>query len=324
MTPFERKSVDTFNQMWDTWKNPTVESIQESISTWAEWCKGFGTGLSEIWRSKNDFQEYSKLSFTQNHDGFNAKTKWLETYHLDEEIVALWGEIIITVKMPAKNIVFDPIRVTGVYKNIGEEMKLVQWHASEPDVSTDDELWAGTGEPKRYKEVSILFTDFVGFTKIVSLIEPEKLVRELNEIFAEFDAITKRYGLEKIKTIGDAYMAVGGLNEQKDHAISTISTAKEMLSFLNQRNKKGVLKWDMRVGIHSGSAVGGVIGSDKLSFDLWGDTVNLASRIESSGLPNKVNISSYTFELIKHVFPCEYRGKIEIKDKRQIDMYFLK
>jgi len=324
MSPLEEKAVATFHQMWDTWDNPTTESIQKSISTWAEDCKGFGSGLTEVWRSRNDFIKYCEQTFLQSPNGFSVQTKWLETDHLDDKLVAMWGEIIITVKLPIKNVVIDPIRFTGVFKNIGEEMKLIQWHASEPDVSTEDEPWPGTGEPKYYEEVSILFTDFVGFTNAVSTIPPKKLIQELNEIFAEFDAITSRNNLDKVKTIGDAYMAVGGLNNQKDHATTAIKTAMEMLNYLDQRNIESAIKWEMRIGIHCGPVVGGVIGSQKLSFDLWGDTVNIASRIERSGEKGKINISAYTYDLIKHKYDCEYRGKIEAKGKGNIDMYFVK
>lgn len=323
MTINEKKTIETFNLMWDSWANPTPTSIEESISTWLESCKGFGSGATEIWRNKNDFRKYCEDSFQQSPNGFKVNSKWIEVDQLSEDLVALWGEITITIELPIKNVVIDPIRVTGVFKNIEGQMKLIQWHASAPDVSTEYELWAGTGEPKHYHNVSILFTDFVGFAKMVSKITPKTLVDELNEIFAEFDTIMKRNGLEKIKTIGDAYMAAIGLNEEENHAIITVNTAKEMLQYLKVRNEKMPVKWDMRIGIHSGPVVGGTIGTEKLGFDLWGDTVNLASRIESSSESNRINISSETFDLVKHVYPCEYRGLIEIKDKRKIEMYFV-
>ena len=324
MSPLEEKAIATFHQMWNSWENPTTASIEDSISTWAEDSKGFGSGLTEVWRSKDDFKKFCEQSMLQGTDGFSVHTKWLETDHLDDKLVALWGEIIITVKLPAKNIVIDPIRVTSLFKLIEGEMKIIQWHVSEPDVSTAAELWPGTGEPEYYDEVSVLFTDFVGFANAVSTIPPKKLINELNEIFAEFDAINGRHHLDKVKTIGDAYMAVGGLNDQQDHATSAINTAKDMLKYLAQRNKESAIKWEMRIGIHCGPVIGGVIGSQKLSFDLWGDTVNVASRIENAGLVNKINISAYTYDLVKQDFPCEYRGKIATKDRGKIDMYFVK
>lgn len=324
MTPIEQKAIDAFNLMWDSWESPTTTSVQQSFSTWGEQGKGFGSGKTEVWKSKADFRKYCEASFLQSPEGFKVRSKWIETDQLSEEIVTLWGEIAIIVQLPQKEIILDPVRVTGVYKEEKGEMKLVQWHASTPDISTEEEIWVGMSKPKYYDNVTVLFTDFVGFGEQVSKITPQKLVDELNEIFAQFDTITKRNGLEKIKIIGDAYMAAIGLNQEQEHAQLAVQTAKEFLDFLNNRNKKMPLKWDMRVGIHSGSVVGGTIGSDKLEFDLWGDTVNLASRMENSSKVNSINISSATFALIKDIYDCEYRGKIETKEHRLIDMYFVR
>jgi len=182
----------------------------------------------------------------------------------------------------------------------------------------------GSATPRHYDSVSVLFTDFKSFTKLAESISPAELVEELDTYFKAFDDIIDKNGLEKIKTIGDAYMAAGGLNDEKNHATSTVKVAKEMLNYLDQKNKKSGIKWEMRVGIHCGTVVGGVIGSQMLSFDLWGDTVNIASRMEKSGKANKINISAYTYDLIKQDIPCEYRGKIETKDRGQLDMYFVK
>ena len=324
MTKYEKKTIETVNKMWKTWENPSAESIEESISTWVQNGKGFGSGLTEIWRGRKGFRAYCERSFQQNPEGFKVATKWVETDHLSEKIVALWGEITITIELPTKQIVIDPIRVTGVFTETEEhEMKLIQWHASEPDISGENELWSGTGDPTYYEDISLMFTDFVGFTEQVSRISPKKLVQELNEIFAAFDTITKTNGLEKIKTIGDAYMAASGLQGGKDHALMAVKTAKQMLQYLQDRNEKNTLKWNMRIGIHSGAVVGGVIGSEKLTFDLWGDTVNMASRIESASEPNKINISRSTFNLVKHIYPCESRGKIDIKGKGKIELFFV-
>lgn len=201
---------------------------------------------------------------------------------------------------------------------------MIRWHSSVPDVSSEGELWPGTGEPTFYEATSILFTDFVGFTDMVANISPQALVDELNEIFAAFDIITHQQGLDKVKTIGDAYMAVAGLDNQDNHAVAAVRVAKEMLAFLEKRNQEKDLQWNRRVGIHSGPVVGGVIGSQKLAFDLWGDTVNVASRIESMGAASKINISVLTRALIKEVFDCEYRGEIAAKGTGEIEMYWVK
>jgi class 3 adenylate cyclase len=203
-------------------------------------------------------------------------------------------------------------------------MEIVQWHTSVPDHSSEEEIWPGTGEPQWYENVSVLFTDFVGFSNAVATVPAKKLVYELNEIFAEFDRITSANGLEKIKTIGDAYMAVAGLNNHlSNHAVDTVRAASQMLEYLYGKNQSSALKWEMRAGIHSGPVVGGVIGTEKLSFDLWGDTVNIASRMEAASLANRINISAYTYELVMNLIPCEYRGKIDTKDKGKLDMYFI-
>lgn len=183
----------------------------------------------------------------------------------------------------------------------------------------------GYTKPREYKMVSILFTDFKGFTNISATLPAEKLVNELNELFKMFDSIIERYGLEKLKTIGDSYMIGGGLPlESDDHAIRIVMAAIQMHNYVNERNKESAVKWQMRAGIHSGNVVAGVVGTKKFTYDIWGDTVNIASRMESSCEPGRVNISAYTFDLVREFFECEYRGKVDAKGKGEIDMYFVK
>jgi len=183
---------------------------------------------------------------------------------------------------------------------------------------------SGKTIPKRHKNVTILFTDFEGFTKLVASISAITLVNELNDIFGQFDEIMEETGVEKIETIGDAYMAACGLEqEMTNHAANCIRAAQMMLSYLEERNKNNEIKWRMRVGIHSGTAVAGVVGKNKFAYDLFGDTINTASRIESAGEAGKINISSSTHELIKNDFTCLSRGKIFAKGKGELDMYFI-
>jgi class 3 adenylate cyclase len=131
-------------------------------------------------------------------------------------------------------------------------------------------------------------------------------------------------GLDQIKTIGDSYMAVAGLsNKNVNHAVQCVDWANEVINFLRKRNENKGIKWDIRIGIHTGSAVGGIIGKVKKSFDLWGDTINIASRLEKESSVNKINISAYTYEKIRDKYECLYRGKIEIKGKGPLDMYFV-
>ena len=182
----------------------------------------------------------------------------------------------------------------------------------------------GHSEPRRFEEASILFTDFSGFTEAVSTIPAKRLVQELDEIFRGFDDIMVAHGLEKIKTIGDAYMAAGGLPvANENHALRCVRAGLALVQFIETRNQTAAMKWGLRVGVHSGAVVAGIVGKNKYAYDVWGDTVNIASRLESAGEVNKVNISAYTFELVQAFFECEYRGKLAAKGKGEIDMYFV-
>lgn len=189
-----------------------------------------------------------------------------------------------------------------------------------------DELTAtGSARPARHESVTILFTDFAGFTHAVSAMPADRMVGELNEIFAAFDGITDECGVEKIKTIGDAYMAAAGLPKAcADHAQRCVRAGLRMVDYLEHRNRTAAFKWSLRLGVHSGPVVAGVVGKRKYAYDIWGDTVNIASRMESSGEVGRVNISAYTYDLIREEFDCEYRGKVDAKGKGQIDMYFVK
>ena len=185
-------------------------------------------------------------------------------------------------------------------------------------------IQTGKNQPARHERVSVLFTDFKEFTKIAAMISAKELVEELNDIFFHFDDIIKAENLEKIKTIGDSYMVVCGVPEEdEEHAIKCVNVAKRMLQFIEARNHEREIKWGMRIGIHSGPVVAGVVGNHKFTYDLWGNTVNLASRLEGAGKAGKINISEQTYKLIKDRVECNHRGKIKIKGKEEIDMYFV-
>ena len=183
--------------------------------------------------------------------------------------------------------------------------------------------------PVKYETVSVLFTDIAGFTRIAEKMNPEELVSELDHIFSVFDSIVKKHNVEKIKTIGDAYMAAGGIPvANKTNAVDTVLCAIEFQEYMKflQAKKKFEEKpfFELRIGIHTGSVVAGVIGHEKIAYDIWGDTVNTASRMESSGIVGEINISSSTYDLVKELFLCEHRGKVSAKNKGEIDMYLVK
>ncbi len=186
----------------------------------------------------------------------------------------------------------------------------------------------GQAKPRYYESASVLFTDFKGFSSIAGKLSPQELVSELNDYFMAFDEIITSYHLEKIKTIGDAYMCAGGIpTVNETHALDTVHAALAMQDFMKKRGEelqaKGLPAWELRIGIHTGPVVSGVVGKKKYAYDIWGDTVNIASRMESNGEPGKVNISASTYERVRHVFECEYRGKISAKNIGEIDMYFI-
>jgi class 3 adenylate cyclase len=182
----------------------------------------------------------------------------------------------------------------------------------------------GHVRPARHEETTVLFTDFVGFTEATSAMPADRMVAELNDIFAAFDEIAYAEGLEKIKTIGDSYMAAAGLSDnQPDHALRCTRAALRMLEFIDERNRASAFKWKLRVGIHSGPVVSGIVGQRKYAYDIWGDTVNIASRMESADEPQRINVSAYTYDQIRTQYDCTYRGKIAAKGKGEIDMYFV-
>ena len=188
---------------------------------------------------------------------------------------------------------------------------------------------SGTTEAKHFDEVTVMFTDFKDFTKIAANMTPKQLVAEIDTCFKAFDIIIDKYQIEKIKTIGDSYMVAAGLPKvNKTHAIDIVNAAKEIQLFmqehiLNNQKNNIVGLGQLRIGIHTGPIVAGVVGTKKFAYDIWGDAVNLASRMESYGEPGKVNISGNTFLHVKDQFNCTYRGEIAVKNKGDVAMYFV-
>ena len=171
-----------------------------------------------------------------------------------------------------------------------------------------------------------MFSDFKGFTSYAENLSPEDLVKTIDYYFSKFDLIMEKYGLEKIKTIGDAYMAVGGLSfDNTDQAKEMILAAKEMNAFVTKAKEESVTDatFDIRIGINTGPVVAGVVGTKKFAYDIWGDAVNIAARMESSSEPGRINISEYTYAIVKNDFECEYRGELAVKNRGVLKMYFV-
>ncbi|MBI5916746.1 MAG: hypothetical protein HY842_15315 [Bacteroidetes bacterium] len=187
----------------------------------------------------------------------------------------------------------------------------------------------GTAEARHYKKATVLFTDFKGFSEIAKKVTPEKLVADLDFAFTNFDRIIGKFGLEKIKTIGDAYMCAGGLPDlDGTHPRKVVLAALEIQQFLTnwneEKKQRGEPAFEARIGIHTGPLVAGVVGSKKFAYDIWGDTVNVAARMESSGEVGLVNISASTFSFVKNDFNCEYRGKVAAKNVGEVEMYYVR
>jgi adenylate cyclase len=194
-----------------------------------------------------------------------------------------------------------------------------------PERVADELKKNGTSTPQLFSDVTILFSDLVNFTEKSFTLSPERLLGELNDIFTGFDRIMDETGCERIKTIGDAYFAVCGIPEPRpDHAKRMVDAAIRMISFLNERNREEPVKWEMRVGVHSGCAIAGIVGTNKYIYDVFGDAVNTASRMENASLPMRINVSETTASLVGPSVPLEERGPIEVKGKGEMRMFFVK
>lgn len=200
-----------------------------------------------------------------------------------------------------------------------------------PEKVAEELKLSGKADPALYRDATIIFSDFKDFSQISELLTPEELIGELDRCFKKFDEIVTAHGLEKIKTIGDAYMCVAGIpsnpHDTVNNAIRAIEAAMDMAEFVNeiktQKREQGKLYWEIRIGVHTGDVVAGIVGQKKFAFDIWGDAVNVAARMEQHCEAGKINISQTTYELVRERFVCSYRGHIEAKNKGELNMYYI-
>lgn len=186
----------------------------------------------------------------------------------------------------------------------------------------------GKTQARNYSKASVLFADIKNFTQISEKLTPDELIEGLDSYFERFDQVIEKYNIEKIKTIGDAYVCAGGVpTKSEDNAFAVVQAAldfrREIDKLREIRTAEGKIPFEFRIGIHTGQLVAGVIGLKKFAYDIWGDTVNMAARMQEAGEPGKINISGDTYEIVKKKFACVHRGKHPAKNKGEVDMYFV-
>ncbi len=186
----------------------------------------------------------------------------------------------------------------------------------------------GRTQARNYAKASVLFADIKNFTSISERLSPDELIEGLDAYFERFDKVIEKYNIEKIKTIGDAYVCAGGVpTKSEDNAFDVVQAAldfrDEIDKLRKERTAQGKIPFEFRIGIHTGQLVAGVIGLKKFAYDIWGDTVNMAARMQEAGEPGKINVSGATYEIVKSKFACVHRGKLEAKNKGEIDMYYV-
>jgi class 3 adenylate cyclase len=314
--------------------------------TWSPWTKETKKEYTGLYEEKYIFKVKSKnvygIEGKEASFEFTVLPPWFRTWWA----YSLWIALIIFAVFLIIKLNFQRLRnakhrleriVKERTKEIQQQKEIIELEKDKSDklllnilpAEVADELkQTGKSAAKSFESVTVLFTDIKDFTKISEHQTPEKLVAEIDFCFRAFDDIMQKHGLEKIKTIGDAYMCAGGLPVKNEtHTMDVVLAALEIKDFINQlkeeRIKTNQSYFEVRIGISTGPVVAGIVGNKKFAYDIWGDTVNTASRMESASEIGKVNISGTTYELIKDKFKCTYRGKIPAKNKGDVDMYFV-
>jgi PAS domain S-box-containing protein len=316
-------------------KNGKIDWVNDSFQkmygySYDEYLNTIGDNITDFYSDINGHKILDKLTNTKKPVNFIKSI-------VDKSGIIKWKQSTVTPVLDDKNEITNFIIVESDITRIKEAEQKLQEEKNKADLlllnilpeETAEELKTkGKATPRFYRSASVLFADIQNFTKLAENLTPEELVQNLQTYFIEFDNIVIKHFIEKIKTIGDAYLCVGGIPmKNKSHAFDTVLVALElqqMIKTLGKENKKeGGKILQFRIGIHTGPIVAGVVGKQKMTYDIWGDTVNIAKRIESACIPGMVNISTSTYEIIKDFFECESRGKVLAKHKGHINMYFV-
>ncbi|MBI1223797.1 MAG: tetratricopeptide repeat protein [Bacteroidetes bacterium] len=312
----------------------------ESIDEYKNYYKGIVQLDSATSKWKNAFDHYKR--FVAARDSmYNEKNTRLTVqtrmqYEFDKK-EALTKQEIQKQKLMRNGFMigFAAVLVfAGIFFNQRNKIKKAKERSDElllnilPAEVADELKEKGSADAKLIEEVTVLFSDFKDFTHMSEIQMPKDLVAEINECFSAFDRIMQKHGVEKIKTVGDAYLAAGGLPiPNATHAVDVLNAALEMQTFMQERKRQreaeGGFFFEARIGVHTGPVVAGIVGVKKFAYDIWGDTVNTAQRMESASEAGRINISESTFEQVKNQFNCTYRGKVETKGKGEVDMYFV-
>lgn len=327
------------NSFLNTQKNRYSYKIDGLQDAWSEWSNNSTITISELKGGRYVLHVKAQNALGQISDetlfSFYVVPPWYASgyaYMLYASMLILLVYFIIVVN--GKRLVAKNKELESKIEQRTIELKTEKQKSDElllnilPAEIADELKQRGEAEPKLFEKVTVLFTDFVGFTTISEQLTPKQLVNEIHYCFMAFDTIIEKNGLEKIKTIGDAYLAVCGMPiADESHAQKVINAALDIQDFMREykaeRTSNQKVFFETRIGVHTGALVAGIVGKKKYAYDIWGDTVNMAARMEQNSFAGKINISGSTYNLVKNKFNCQYRGKIQAKNKGEVDMYFV-
>lgn len=292
----------------------TLSSLYEGIGDFAKALEYYRryVGLKDTLENKDEYKRMTEKESAYKTEVQREKYVQQRVY-LIAIIIMILVPLIIVLRYN-KKLSREKARSDGLLLNIL------------PAETADELKLKGKVDAVRFNQVTVLFTDFVEFSKFAEHVDPEILVKSIDAYYRKFDEISAKHGLEKIKTIGDAYMCASGLPAGNvAHARDVVNAAKEMMEEVKSRlgDKDDIGHFDIRMGIHTGPVVAGIVGIKKWQYDIWGDTVNIASRMQSMSKPGRINVSETTWQLLKDECPCEYRGEIEVKNRGLLKMYFV-